>query len=59
MRVAPLHSHRINLHVEPAGDGGGEVRGGTGHDSGKGRVAEGHGREEGRKEPLFRWGERE
>ena len=60
MRVAPLlHSQRIQLNVEPAGDGGGEVRDGTGDDGGEGRVTEGHGRNEERQEPLFRRGERE
>ena len=45
--------------MEAAGDGGGEVSGRRGDDGAEGRVAEGHGREEGGEAPLFRRGERQ
>ena len=54
-----LHSHRIELRVEAAGECGGEVGGRPGDHGAEGRVCEGHGREEGRQEPLFRRGEGE
>ena len=57
--VNALHSNRVELRVEAAGEGGSEVGGRPGDHGAEGRVAEGNGREEGRQEPLFRRGEGE
>ena len=59
MFVNALHSHRVELRVEATGEGGGEVGGRPGDHGAEGRVCEGHCREEGCQEPLFRRGEGE